>query len=290
MYNISFLDESFDSNISSSYFLSIQITLDGFSFCTLDPIRNRFIQFYHQNWEDGNIVRTSLNTKCLDQFEKIINSESLLDLPFKKIFLLYGASSFSLVPSVLFASGNLKELFKLTHPFDENCQLLFTKVRLTDSYLLFPIESDWLTLLNSRFEHLQISHTNAITLEALSLYNKVGKAKNNITLSFTSKGFDIFAFSDTSLLMANHFDYQSDADFLYFFLFVFEQLKFTVDDTEVHIIGLIKEDSSLILQLRQFVKKVSFKQVSKSISFSYQFKQLPQYEFFSLFNLPVCVS
>jgi len=47
MHNISLIDETLDKNLTANYNLSIQVSLDGFSFCIKDLIRNKYIVLKH---------------------------------------------------------------------------------------------------------------------------------------------------------------------------------------------------------------------------------------------------
>ncbi|MFP4019583.1 MAG: DUF3822 family protein, partial [Bacteroidales bacterium] len=47
MRDFSFADETLDLNRSSSYILSIQIYLNGFSFSILDTVRNKYSLLKH---------------------------------------------------------------------------------------------------------------------------------------------------------------------------------------------------------------------------------------------------
>ena len=68
--DLSIVDETFDANISSSYFLSIQASLDGFSFSILDPIRNKYIQFGSYTFQE-HITDADLATLINKIFEEI---------------------------------------------------------------------------------------------------------------------------------------------------------------------------------------------------------------------------
>lgn len=290
MQDISIIDETFDENISSSYFLSIQISLDGFCFCTLDPIRNKYIQFHQQSWKQKSTGLIKNLDDYISEFKFFAQEDSILKLSFKKVFILVSNPDFAIIPNVLFAKDKMETLFKLSHILREEDELLSNRVKLVDATIIYPLTKKWKEMLTNSFLNVQIFHTHTSTLEALSLFHKSSKIKNTLTLCFENKSFDVFAFSESNLMLGNHFDFNTDADFLYYFLYVFEQLKFTNDNMELFVIGDIEPDSSLLLLLRQYIKRVNFKQVSKSITFSYHFKDVLQYSKFSLFNIPLCVS
>ncbi|MFW6352211.1 MAG: DUF3822 family protein, partial [Bacteroidota bacterium] len=80
--DLSVIDETYDSTITASYFLSIQASLDGFSFCTLDPVRNKYVQFRHFELKD--VEKDEFSSAVENLFE---NNE-FLNLPYKKVFIL----------------------------------------------------------------------------------------------------------------------------------------------------------------------------------------------------------
>lgn len=178
----------------------------------------------------------------------------------------------------------------MSHLKSNQEMLLSNRLKLVDSYLIFPINSLLQELLLNKFANSEIFHTHSISLEAICLTSKSARQKNSITLSFSKGCFDIFAFSESNLILTNHFVYKTDADFIYYFLYVVDQLKFSNDNMELFIIGDIEYDSNLILLLKQYIKRITFKQVTKSFSFSYLFKDISQYSKFSLYNIPLCVS
>ncbi len=51
MQDFAFIDETLDINLTQSYKLSIQVSLNGLSFCILDQLQGKYIVFSHKNFE-----------------------------------------------------------------------------------------------------------------------------------------------------------------------------------------------------------------------------------------------
>ena len=78
MHEINWTDELFDIKQASNYHLSIQIGLDGFSFCMLDTLRNRYVAFQHIPLVVGKLQFLPR------KIETIFDQEEKLGASFKK--------------------------------------------------------------------------------------------------------------------------------------------------------------------------------------------------------------
>ena len=101
MQRISLVDETFDINFTLEYKLSIQLSLDGFSFSILDQIQNKVIYLYHQELFDAE------PEFLLKRIKAIYDESDLLDLPFKKTrIIIVAPNRTSLVPVDFFQKEN----------------------------------------------------------------------------------------------------------------------------------------------------------------------------------------
>ena len=104
MQDFAFVDETLDINITQSYYLSIQVSLNGLSFCILDPVRNKYIALSHQNFETDLIFDDFLNT-----IEEYIEKNELLNHTFKSTKLIWLTNKNTLIPNSFFKKENLKK-------------------------------------------------------------------------------------------------------------------------------------------------------------------------------------
>ena len=80
MQDFAFIDETLDINLTQSYYMSIQLSLDGLSFCILDPVREKYIAFCNKSFSKELEFDDYLN-----QVESYILKNDLLKSS-KKIF------------------------------------------------------------------------------------------------------------------------------------------------------------------------------------------------------------
>ena len=82
MYEKELFDETLDINSTSNYEISIQVSLNGFSFCLLDIHRNKFVMLreYKLSGRDYELSK---------QIEEIIYKDDFLGKPYHKYRLVY---------------------------------------------------------------------------------------------------------------------------------------------------------------------------------------------------------
>ena len=283
MTSFSFLDETFDPNISSSYFLSIQVNLDGFSFCTLDPVRNKYIQLRHVSFID----QPEQNIQF--QLEKCFQEIELLNLPFKKTLLLVPSQQSTLIPSGIFDPSLKNDWLKFCTNTIEKGLVLYNKVKMADAFNVFSVPEYVFNLMKRQFpepiffhQHTPIIETNLST--PFSAFDSVA-----LFIHFNRDFFDIVVFGKNRLKLCNSFPIKSDNDFIYFTLFVFEQLKLEPVNTEVILSGWHPNFANLHKQLAKYIRNVKQSDLPTHFEYSYHFKETRLGGFHNLLNLASCV-
>ncbi len=78
---------------------------------------------------------------------------------------------------------------------------------------------------------------------------------------------EVFVLNNSGLQLFNVFDYNTPEDFIYYVLFVFEQLSLDTEKTEVVLSGLIDLDNELYAILYTYIRHISFLETSYSFKF-----------------------
>lgn len=281
MTGLSVIDETFDPNISSSYFISIQVSLDGFSFCTLDPVRNKYIQLRH--------VPFSPHESQTQQIERCFEDIELLNLPFKKTFVLFPSRHSTLVPSGIF-NPEIKEEWLNFCVQHENDQLtLFNKVKMADAFNVFAIPETIYSIMNRQFPEPQFFHQHTPIIENGLLTRASGNEGTSLMINLNKDFFDVVVFEKGRLKLCNSFPIRSDNDFIYFTLFVFEQLKLEPAHTEVILSGWHPDFNGLFKHLANYIKNIRQTELPDSFVYSYHFKEFRSSGFYNLLSLAACV-
>ncbi len=283
MSNQFVVDSNFDKNITNSYFLSIQLTLDGFSFCVLDPISNEYILFSEH--------ALSINDSLIQSIEKELKENEYLQLPYQKVFVLYYTKQNTLIPTSLYQKDQ-KELY-LDFCFNQNKfeeELTFSnKIKMADSYCIFSIPKTIVELLNNKFSNIYYYCSTTPFIETALLNTSFNYDQFQIYINLQNSIFDIIAIAGNDLKLHNSFKFHDKKEFLYYTLLIFEQLKLNTNTSTIFLSGAISKTDEIYSLLKKYIKNIEIVKESKHFKFASVFKTISLQEHINLINIPLCV-
>jgi hypothetical protein len=284
MHKKELIDETFDIDRSeSSYELSIQASLDGFSFCVKDSVRNSFIALVSYPFakpveDDGDWA--GLIADFFAQYDYISRK-------YKSICLSFSSGNFVLIPSTLFVPEKAKQLYELTHVLPELHELHFRQVEDAGMTIVFALPSTfcshWLFRQpNTRF----IPQVAPLIARGLARNDKSGPL---IIVDFTQMAFYLLVFAGGKLIHCNHIKHVSPEDTAYHIVNTCKQLSVDTLQTEISVVGANNDEPTLVSLLSRFFSRVNSDAGYDSRHFSYQLSRYRK-EYYNLFNLSQCGS
>ena len=280
MYEKELFDETLDINSTNNYDISIQVSLNGFSFSLLDTLLNRFVMLreYRLSGKEAEIS---------EEIREIINKDEFLEKPYRRYHIIFSFERNTLVPSGLFDPALKDDYFRLNHPIKEGYVVSNNKLLNPDSVLLFDLRKDLLDLLIQVFPEASLSHQIRPLLN--SLYLKTNKRSGKyIQINIEDTYFNIFVITGNELLFFNTFRYRNTSDILYFTFFTFENLNLGKDET-LHLSGQIEKNDELYNGLIKYNSSIRFVKPEGSYSMSYIFDNIDIHRYTNLFNIVNCV-
>ncbi|MDX1544968.1 MAG: DUF3822 family protein [Christiangramia sp.] len=248
--------------------LSIQVSLNGLSFCILDKKDNRIIYFKKIEFE-----RQLDPIKVLSKIELTYEKEKALNQPVDEVFLLYTNSLFSLVPQKLFDEENASNYLKFNTKILKTDFIAFDNIKDTIVNVYIPY-TNITNYFFDKYGEFEYRHSLSVLIEAL-----LGLPDNNGTkvylhthLSF----YELVIIENGKLLFANSFEYETKEDFLYYLLFTAEQLKQDPDKFELILLGDINRDSEEYKMAWDYIRNISF--LGPFHSFSFEADHKPEEE------------
>lgn len=277
------VDQSFDVNVTTSYFLSIRSSSGGLSFCVLDPVINTYIAFAHIPFVDKSI--DSIKT------QEVLLKEELLQMPYKKVFFLYESPKATLVPSALYDAGKHTEIFGLNHEFDNDIELVSQKIKMADAWNLFSIPRFMYHLVKTQFDTISFFQHYSPFVESCLISSQNNEEKNIMHIGVHDNFFDLVVLESRKMKLCNSYAYSNVNDFIYFVLFAFEQLKLSPENTSVQIHGLHDRQNPLYKELKNYLRKTNIAPVTPHFKFSpnMRISDGDKHVFHNLFNLAICV-
>ncbi len=279
MHEISLIDETFDLNFSSEYNLSIQVSLDGFSFCILDKLQKKYVVLQHYPLIVGKIQFLS------KKIEAIFEQEPKLQATYKGVNITYSTNKSTLVPTEFFDERQTKEVLQRLHEIDRCEDIEVSPMKSIGQYIVYAYPKDIRELFNAKFSSYTLKH-KSVALIATVLKEK--NSKNSILLNFERKYFRMIVFKNEKIEFFNSFYYKNEFDFLYYTLNVCSQLNLDPEKDELLIGGYMAPDSPYIRQLKKYWASIRFLTPDPDYFYSYTFDRIPQHYFVSLLNSIEC--
>lgn len=270
------IDETFDKDRTEVYELSIQVTLNGFSFAVKDTIRNTYIVLVSQIFSKTNISHQDWGA-IVDQ---MVSSYPFLSKNFKKVFFEYSDAGHTLIPADLFEVSKQKDLFQLVQNLPEHFELHHTTHTNGESFVQifsmpYTLSTAWLRVQ---------SKTKFISpLSSLLCYSEISKIDNLIQVDICDKIIFVLYHSKGKLVAANRFEFKNDNDVAYYILSFCNGLSIDFSNVTLHFSGRVGELKDLQRLLSNYFTNISSDAHYNSIHFSYQLLR-HRVKFFRLFN------
>lgn len=237
--------------------LSIQFSLDGFSFCTYD--RNN--EAYH--FSSYQFLET-LNSPelILEKIKQVFESEKSLHKDFEKVTVIHQNNLSSLVPNEYFSETSLKDYLKYSVRTITSDLIVFDNLDFLTSKNVYIPYVNINNFLFQNFGEFEYRHHSSVLLEKLFLKSN---SKINFFVHISKSIFDIVVIKDSKLLYYNIFDYETKEDFIYYILFALEQLGLSPEKTMVTLTGDIETSSDLYKILFTYIKNINFLESKNAI-------------------------
>ena len=241
-------DKSFDLKKTFEYILSIQVSLDGFSFSVVCPTKNKLLVFNHTPLK---ISSESLITR---RFNDWISSESLLSRTFKKVRVILFSKEFTLVPEKYFNSEIKAEIPDLLFENKKDTEIAENIIIDQKSRIIFSLPNGLHKVISEHFGECEIIHP--IKLVA-NQHFKTDK-EYDLNLIIETGNFYITLLKDDKIFLSNNFDYTHTNDLIYYVLTILKQLSISPKETELVYSGTLKDKNTLSVLQKYFIAAKKF--------------------------------
>ncbi len=280
MQDIYFLDKEFNSDNSKNYNLSIQVSLNGFSFSIYEPQTGRHIGIRNESWED--IHKDNFNTKLKER----ITSEPLFKYEYRKTILLFVSKEKTIIPGEYFQQENIMQLYSPCENISNADILLYNNIESLKSYIIFSIEKDIYHFINTHFNNPNIIHHCVPLLQFAMKSNN--SLHPNIYINIMKEYFDIIVIVDNKAKLINTHTYNSDIDIAYYVLNALKGLNISLNTCKCILSGIVNVESEAITILKQYIKYIDYSNTYGDIKFLKKHNIDIAY-FANLLNVETCV-
>jgi len=240
-----------DNSLENFNKLSIQVSLNGLSFCILDTIGNSILK------SDRLIFEKILSPLELQKnLEQLFKTHNLGSNQFSEVVVVHSNNLFSFVPKSLFDVNELANYLKFNTKILANDHIAYDEL---DNYDIVNVYVPFVNINNYIFDlfgEFEYKHNGTVLVQGL--LNNSGANKEPICyVHIAGQQMDITIIAQKKLLFYNSFTITSKEDFIYYLLFTLEQLNLDTESIKLKLFGTIEEGDDIYNLCYKYIKDIS---------------------------------
>ena len=275
------VSNSYKKHLSTSYYLSIQLSLDGLSFCVFDPVSNSFVAMGHYDIEDED--------ESFSKHEEVLLKSEIFREQFKKTTVSVESRSFSVVPKGLYDADKAADVLgfigcKVT----KEDKVLADEIDMAGAVVVYSISNFLYYFLRTQFANIQIVHAMTPVINTALLKHDNDKKRAIVHAVFGCDGVSVVVVEQNMFKLCNKFKYKAASDLVYIITYMLSQLGLNNDQTKIVVSGNMERNDDRSQLLKRFVHNVSFAKLPQYFAYDINVMQ-PEHKFVNLFNMSLCV-
>jgi hypothetical protein len=230
--------------------LSIQISLNGLSFCVLDTIINKVILS-----DAVSLKIESTPYLILKELKALLDKHKLIGHKFSEVVVIHKNNLFSLVPKTLFDEKELANYLKFNTKLLANDHIVYDELENQDIVSVYVPFANINNYIFDSFGEFEFRHSSTALLHTL-LHQKPS-SRPICYVHVAEREMELVVLNQKKVVLYNQFNYRTKEDFLYYILFAFEQLNLDPEHSKLKLFGKIEEGNELFETCYTYIKKVS---------------------------------
>lgn len=240
------------SNINKTQELSIQVSLNGLSFCILQKDSLTIPLIKHYKFDK------KLNPfEVLDKLTHVFNTVESLEGPFNEVFVTHVNELSTIVPKPIFNEDNLADYLKFNSKILKTDFITFDDISINDSVNVYVPYVNINNFIYEKFGSFTFKHFSTVLIENILLIEK-NSEETKIYVNVEYDHFEIVGVAGGELLIYNTFEYSTKEDFIYYLLFTTEQLQLNPETLILVFLGDITQGDELYDLTYKYIRHISF--------------------------------
>jgi hypothetical protein len=240
-------DDSFDIEKTDQYKLSIQVSLDGFSFLIVHPSEKKIVAF------KSTPLKISSKNLIVRRLKEWLESEDFFKKPFNEVRVFIFTEIFTIIPDECYSGENQHDLQSVLFDQETGYSLVENNIEILNARLYFPIQSEITEVLQLLFDNAECIHPVTKLLQIPLYSNK----RNCAVIVSMKQNFYLIVKRNNKLLLANSFQVSHQDDLVYNVLNAFQQLETARSETELFITDVLSNVNEIKGLLQPYFGNIS---------------------------------
>ncbi len=229
--------------------LSIELSLDGFSFVVIDDGKPIFIEEYRI---DGINDFESYTPNL----KKLLEALNFSNFFFERVKVLLQTPQLVIVPKIVFDPKQAEKYMHFCNPTSNARLVKFDPIETIESIGIFELADGIETTLNSHFPRYELRHSTASLIDWYLRSSIFLSGEYTMVVKQFGSGFTILCFEKHKLLAYNSFKCLNENDYLYYLMYFVEQFNFDVTQLEVIVLAEKSECKTFAVNIHQIFSNV----------------------------------
>ena len=272
-------NNSKDLNNLNDTHLSIQLSLDGFSFCIINKSIGEVTTLIEYVFPNGS----STPDKHLENIKEVFEKEKLLQRRYHTVNITHVNDLSALVPKAFFNPEKIKSYIKHSSKVYDNDYIVNDPLVSHDVINVYIPFVNINNFLLERFGAFEYKHFSTVLVENLMNTYKFSE-RPHVFVNICDQHFEIVVIARNKLLLYNSFQYKTKEDFIYYLLFTAEQLKLDAEKFELVFIGDVHKESDIYKMAYTYVRNINLIEIRSKYTFKSNFTEDLKRKHFTLLN------
>ncbi len=237
-------------NNTNKYRLSIQVSLNGFSFSIIDTAKNKLLAV-----QESPATISSENFLGR-RFNEWSSEHELLKNNYAETLLLFDTEKFTLVPSEIYIEEKKDDIFRLVFGRQAGNSLKDYFIENIPCHLLFAIPNELEETFDNTFSNYSLLHPVAVLNQKMQTIR--AKEKKILILYFERNYFSLLFYVAKKLQLTNSFSFTHINDVIFYILSILEQQETTKFDVKLFLAGDINSDDERHNKLKKYFSNIDF--------------------------------
>lgn len=280
--HISLFDKSYSESNSKNYKVYIELSNSGLKHIVFDTQNSSFIGF-----EAYRFVDIYNDYSLVEPLKNIITNNPFYKNEFKNINIAIVNNRSTLIPNAVFKADKLASFHHFNFSKQEEDIFFSDQLINLSAHNVYSIP-DFITDAFNKLQNVSFKHFSSALIESALIHSQKEKTLSAIHMHVLPTSFQIIAIKNQQLELYNSFNYQSSEDFIYYLLFVLDQLNINNEEASIILTGEVEKNSVIYTMLYKYIKTLNFGNRPENLKFSYIFEETPRHSHQALFNQFLC--
>ncbi|WP_299126112.1 DUF3822 family protein [uncultured Winogradskyella sp.] len=232
--------------------LSIQINLNGLSFCILNR-ETKSIEFLNTITFANKLTPNDI----LDHLKAELSSNTAFSEDFDAVIVIHQNELATLVPKNLYNENNKADYLKFNSKILRTDFITEDDININESINVYVPYVNINNYIFETFGEFIYKHSSSILVDTI-LSKEKATEEPIVYININKNTIELLVINKGQLQLFNVFEYHSKEDFIYYILFVYEQLKLDVETTPIKLSGIVDKDDELYSILYTYVRHIDF--------------------------------